>query len=129
MAEIIILGPVACNPMGAYNSETEYERLDVVFYNNVSYIAKQNVQGQLPTNTDYWDALGISGVEMSNYYPKDDVDDLLDDKEDKSNKVTSISDSSTDKQYASAKCVYDYIEDKIGSIENILEELDIGGGV
>jgi hypothetical protein len=166
MAEIITLGPVAYNPMGAYNSETEYERLDVVLYNDVSYVAKQNVQGQLPTNTDYWDALGISGADMSNYYTKSEVDtevnakytkpnsgipktdlsssvqtslDLADSalqshqdisgKEDKTNKVTSISSSSTDNQYVSAKCVYDYIEEKIGSIETILEELDIGGGV
>lgn len=42
-------------------------------------------------------------------------------KEDKSNKVTSISSSSTDTQYPSAKCVYDIV----GDIESILEELDI----
>lgn len=42
-------------------------------------------------------------------------------KEDKSNKVTSISSSSTDTQYPSAKCVYDIV----GNIESILEELDI----
>ena len=38
-------------------------------------------------------------------------------KEDTSNKVTSISSSSTDTQYPSAKCVYDYIDDLIGDIE------------
>lgn len=41
------------------------------------------------------------------------------------NKVTSISSSSTDTQYPSAKCVYDLV----GDIESILEELDVGGGV
>lgn len=41
------------------------------------------------------------------------------------NKVTSLSNSSTDTQYPSAKCVYDLV----GDIESILEELDIGGGV
>ena len=41
------------------------------------------------------------------------------------NKVTSISSSSTDTQYPSAKCVYDIV----GDIESILETLDIGGGV
>ena len=46
-------------------------------------------------------------------------------KEDKSNKVTSLSVSSTDTQYPSAKCVYDLV----GNIESVLEELDIGGGV
>lgn len=38
-------------------------------------------------------------------------------KEDTSNKVTSLSGSSTDTQYPSAKCVYDYIDDLIGDIE------------
>lgn len=45
----------------------------------------------------------------------------INNKEDKSNKVTSISSSSTDTQYPSAKCVYDIV----GNIESILEELDI----
>ena len=46
-------------------------------------------------------------------------------KEDTSNKVTSLSGSSTDTQYPSAKCVYDIV----GNLESILEELDIGEGV
>ena len=40
-------------------------------------------------------------------------------KEDKTNKVTSISSSSTDEQYPSAKCVYDII----GDIESLLSEV------
>ena len=46
-------------------------------------------------------------------------------KEDKSNKVTSISSSSTDTQYPSAKCVYDIV----GDIETLLTTLDTGNGV
>lgn len=46
-------------------------------------------------------------------------------KEDKSNKVTSLSSLSTDTQYPSAKCVYDIV----GDIETILTTLDIGGGI
>jgi len=42
-----------------------------------------------------------------------------------SNKVTSISSSSTDTQYPSAKCVYDIV----GDVETLLETLDIGEGV
>ena len=41
------------------------------------------------------------------------------------NKVTSLSNASTDTQYPSAKCVYDLI----GNLETILETLDIGSGV
>ena len=46
-------------------------------------------------------------------------------KEDKSNKVTTLSGSSTDTQYPSAKCVYDLI----GDVETILQTLDTGSGV
>ena len=42
-----------------------------------------------------------------------------------SNKVTSISSSSTDAQYPSAKCVYDLV----GNLETILTTLDVGSGV
>ena len=197
MSTIMTLGPVGFNPKGEYNSETLYERLDMVLYQDVSYVAKQNIQGQPPTNSTYWDALGVSGADISNYYTKSQVDTAVNakytkpqngipksdlsatvqeslgkadsalqsetytgtitsvkmngrtvsssgeadlgtvitshqditGKEDKTNKVTTISSGSTDTQYPSAKCMYDYIETKIGSIETILDSLDIGDGV
>lgn len=46
-------------------------------------------------------------------------------KEDKTNKVTSLSSSSTDTQYPTAKCVYNMI----GDVESILIRLTTGGGV
>ena len=46
-------------------------------------------------------------------------------KEDKTNKVTALSSSSTDTQYPSAKCVYDLI----GDVETILTTLTTGSGV
>lgn len=161
MTEIKTLGPVGLNPLGEYNSEAVYDRLDVVLYEDVSYIAKQPVQGIIPTNTEYWDALGISGADMSNYYTKAQVDtavnakytkpnsgipktdlsssvqaslDLADSalqshqdisgKEDKTNKITSISSSSTDTEYPSAKSVYTYVETKIGEIDTYLDEIN-----
>lgn len=62
---------------------------------------------------------------LTNYYTKSSTDTLLGNKEDKSNKVTSLSSSSTDTQYPSAKCVYDLV----GDIETILTTLDIGSGI
>lgn len=50
---------------------------------------------------------------------------LLLGKEDKTNKVTGLSSSSTDSEYPSAKCVYDLV----GDIESILTELTTGNGV
>ena len=43
----------------------------------------------------------------------------VDDKEDSSNKVTTLSSSSTDTQYPSAKCVYDLVCD----VESLLASL------
>ena len=43
----------------------------------------------------------------------------VDDKEDTSNKVTTLSSSSTDTQYPSAKCVYDLV----GNVESLLASL------
>ena len=47
----------------------------------------------------------------------------VDDKEDTSNKVTTLSSSSTDTQYPSAKCVYNLV----GDVESLLARLQGGG--
>lgn len=44
-------------------------------------------------------------------------------KENISNKVTTISSTSTNNQYPSALCMYEYIDDKIGNIETLLAAL------
>ena len=44
------------------------------------------------------------------------VDNRITGKENISNKVTHLSSSSTDTEYPSAKCVYDYVDDLIGDI-------------
>ena len=54
-----------------------------------------------------------------------DLIEQMSGKEDTDNKVSTLSSSSTDTQYPSAKCVYDLV----GNLETILETLDIGGGV
>ena len=60
---------------------------------------------------------------LSYFYNK--IKNLLTGKEDNTNKVTSLSSSSTDSQYPSAKCVYDLV----GDIESVLTELTTGNGV
>lgn len=64
---------------------------------------------------------------MSMFISKGTLENVITGKnfETATNKVTSLSSSSTDTQYPSAKCVYDLV----GDIESILEELDIGGGI
>ncbi len=60
-----------------------------------------------------------SGDFSYNFYTKDVDDTLLSAKENLSNKVTSISSSSTDNEYPSAKCVYDIV----GDIETLLASI------
>jgi capsular polysaccharide biosynthesis protein len=62
---------------------------------------------------------------LTNYTTTSDMNTLLNAKENTSNKVVSISSSSTDTQYPSAKCVYDLV----GDVETLLTTLDIGGGI
>lgn len=72
MAEIKTLGSVGINPLGEYNSQTEYEKLDVVLYQGSSYVALKPVQGIVPTNEEYWQKLVSGGVGV------DDIVDNLD---------------------------------------------------
>lgn len=82
-----------------------------------------------------WNALG-STVDVSNFVSKDDIKQgtgngtsvimsqaavtaELNDKEDVNNKVTTISASSTNDQYPSAKAVYDALGDKQGAISDL----------
>lgn len=77
MSEIITLGPVGLNPLGEYNSETEYEKLDVVLYQGSSYVALQTVQGQAPTNTEYWQKLVTGGMDIIDNLESEDTQKAL----------------------------------------------------
>lgn len=63
MAEPItqVLGIVGIKNRGEYNSETTYEKLNTVRYQGQTYCAKTNTQGNLPTNTLYWDLMVEKG--------------------------------------------------------------------
>lgn len=56
-----VLGIVAIKNMGEYNSQTNYEKLNVVTYEGSSYCAKQSCRGILPTDTDYWQLYAEKG--------------------------------------------------------------------
>lgn len=77
MAEIKTLGPVGLNPLGEYNSQTEYEKLDVVLYQGSSYVALQTVQGQVPTNTEYWQKLVTGGMDIIDNLESEDTQKAL----------------------------------------------------
>ena len=62
------------------------------------------------------------GVESVNIFD-------INNKENTSNKVTSISNSSTNVQYPSAKAVYDYVEglnEIVGDVGSVLDRIDYG---
>lgn len=67
--------------------------------------------------SDFTDDLGSSPTHTHSQYLTSHQD--ISDKENTSNKVTSISSASTDTQYPSAKCMYDIV----GNIESLLEAM------
>lgn len=106
------------------------------YVKNTNY-ATSSKGGVIKTNTNYGTSIAngiLIGQEKTyaNYQTannnmfiaKGTLENVLTEKnlETANNKVTSLSSSSTDTQYPSAKCVYDLV----GDIESILEELDIG---
>lgn len=60
--------------------------------------------------------------DLSAYVTKTELQTDLADYEEKENKVTSLSSSSTDTQYPSAKCVYDLV----GDVESLLNNINSG---
>ena len=86
--ENLYLGIVGMSPKGEYNSQTRYEKLNVVSYNGSSYCAKMTTQGNLPTNTDYWDLIAEKGgtgpqgpkpVKGTDYFTEDDITSIEND--------------------------------------------------
>lgn len=59
--EIINLGIVGIKNCGEYNSQTQYEKLNVVTYQGSSYCALRNTNGNLPTDTNYWQLYAEKG--------------------------------------------------------------------
>ena len=60
-----VAGRVMPLPRGTYNASTEYHILDIVSYNNAAYMALGTTQGNLPTNTSYWQKLVDSATQLS----------------------------------------------------------------
>lgn len=87
--------------------------------------------GVTPTLTNYYtktetDTLLSGKVDnsaLNNYYTKTRTDELLAEKEVLTNKVTSISSSSTDLQYPSAKCVYEIVGNIATALDTIQGEV------
>lgn len=95
-----IAGKVAITPKGEWNANTAYTKLDLVFYENASYVAIQPSTGVTPTNTAYWmlvvqsaggadleaiidgttqvgNAKKLDGHEVDDFAKKDDLSDFV----------------------------------------------------
>lgn len=90
MAESIELGIVGIKNMGVYDSQTPYEKLNVVTYNGSSYCALKNSKGVAPTNTEYWQLYAEKGdtgpqgpipVKGVDYFTEADKEELESDME------------------------------------------------
>ena len=58
---MISAGRVLLMPKGEYDAATTYELLDLVSYQNSSYIAKGTTTGNLPTDSTYWQLSAYGG--------------------------------------------------------------------
>ena len=58
------IGRVGLTFRGAYDSAAVYNYLDVVRYNGASYVAKAQCTGIVPTNTDNWELLAGSNIQV-----------------------------------------------------------------
>lgn len=56
-----VLGVVAMEPKGEYSASAYYEKLNVVTYEGSSYMAKKASNNVSPTNTEYWQPIGMLG--------------------------------------------------------------------
>lgn len=115
-------------------------QVDLTDYVKYTDYATSSKGGVIITNTDYGTSMNNAGRligsiknyaqynEAVNYMliSKGTLENVITGKnlETANNKTTTLSSSSTDTQYPSAKCVYDII----GNLETILTTLDIGGG-
>lgn len=144
------LGKVAYLSKGAYSSSTQYEKNDVVTYEGSSYVSLQSTQGNVPTNTTYWQLIaekgtkgdtgatgqtgatgnGISSVAKTS--TSSNVDTYT---------ITYTNGTTTTFDVTNANVVNeissgsgntyscDVINELVGDIESILTNLDVGNGV
>ena len=115
-------------------ANAQVNKIENIKVNNVTQtITDKSVDISVPTKTS--DLQNNSGFitkdvnNLTNYYKKTETytqaetNTLLNAKENISNKVTSLSSSSTDTQYPSAKCVYDLVGDINSALDSINGEV------
>lgn len=87
--------------------------------NGISSINKTSTSGLVDTYTITYTNGTTTTFTVTNGETQD-----ISGKEDKSNKVTSISNQSTDTQYPSALAVYNYVDGIVGDISSIIDDIN-----
>jgi len=114
----------------AQSKPTENIKTNVIYLIPAASSATGNVYEEWIYVNNAWELIGSTQIDLSNYYTKTQVDNLIPDvsgKENVSNKVTSYNSSVTDSQYFSARCIYNATANKpsynavISEIENYAE--------
>lgn len=113
--------------LNGIESGAQVNKIETIKVNgSLQPITNKSVDIDVPTATsDLTNDSGFITKDVNDLTNYTDNTNLANTYQTKSNLVTSISSSSTDTQYPSAKCVYDII----GDIETALQTLNTGGGV
>ena len=69
-------GRVLIIPKGEYDASSTYDKLDLVNYNGISWLAKSTVTGITPSAGDYWQS--ITGIAIANDLTTTDSGFVLD---------------------------------------------------
>ena len=72
-----LLGRVAMDFKGEFNSSFAYEKLDVVVYEGCSYCALKETKGNLPTNEEFFTLLVRKPVEGLDYFTEDEKEEFV----------------------------------------------------
>lgn len=99
------------NKSHKFVSNTEKTTWNKKYNKPSSGIPKNDLSSDVQTSLDLADTAIQSHQDISS-------------KEDKTNKVTTIDENSTDTEYPSAKAVYDYVGDIVGDIGTILDNIN-----
>ena len=71
-----VLGIVAMEPKGEWDSETYYEKLNTVLYNDSTYMAKEGVVGENPSTSSKWQLIGGGVTKEDTIFTFDTVADM-----------------------------------------------------
>lgn len=77
MTDTVSLGKVSVTPKGEYSSETNYDVLDIVKYNNDIFIVKQKCTGVTPEDGEYYMLICHTPVKGVDYFTEEEKQEMI----------------------------------------------------